>query len=96
MSRLVDSVEAMKATELDYASWHPDCQRELARAAIEAVRAHDLVGAWPYWRYIALYGCAVGKRSMTEGRGAIAKHFALLSDAERFILSLGANTNPRS
>ena len=39
MSNLVDQVvEAMKATELDCASWDPDCLRELARAAIETVR----------------------------------------------------------
>jgi hypothetical protein len=43
MSDLVDCVvEAMKATELDCASCDPDCLRELARAAIEAVRAQDL------------------------------------------------------
>ena len=42
MSDLVDRVvEALKATELDYVSWHPDCQRELALAAIEAVRANN-------------------------------------------------------
>jgi hypothetical protein len=43
MSNLVDRVvEAIKATELDCASWDPDCLRELARAAIEPARAQDL------------------------------------------------------
>ena len=41
MSDLVDRVvEAMKATDLDFAGWHQDCLRELACAAIEAVRSH--------------------------------------------------------
>ena len=43
MSDLVDCVvEAMKATGLDCAEWHPDSLRELACAAIKAVRAHEL------------------------------------------------------
>ena len=48
MSKLVDQVvEAMKATELDCASWDPDCLRELARAAIKTVRAQDLANTEP-------------------------------------------------
>jgi len=48
MSDLVDRVaEAMKATELDCAGWDPDCLRELARAAIEAVRTQDMANAEP-------------------------------------------------
>jgi hypothetical protein len=42
MSDLVDRVvEAMKATELRIGPWHPNYLRELACAAIEAVRAHE-------------------------------------------------------
>jgi len=42
MSDLVDRVvEAMKATELKIGPWHPNYLRELACAAIEAVRAHE-------------------------------------------------------
>ena len=52
MSKLVDQVvEAMKATELDCASWDPDCLRELARAAIETVRAQDLANTEPTSTY---------------------------------------------
>jgi hypothetical protein len=44
MSDLIDRVvEAMKATEFDCAGWQPDCLRELARVAIEAVRADEPV-----------------------------------------------------
>jgi hypothetical protein len=43
LSDLVDRVvEAMKATELDCAGWHPDSLRKLARAAVEVVRVHEL------------------------------------------------------
>jgi hypothetical protein len=43
LSDLVDRVvEAMKATGLDCAEWHPDSLRRLARAAVGAVRAHEL------------------------------------------------------
>ena len=43
MSDLVDRVvEAMKATELECAEWHPDSLRKLACAAVEVVRAHEL------------------------------------------------------
>jgi hypothetical protein len=48
MSGLVDRVvEAMKATELDCVRWDSNCLRELASAAIEAVRAHELAPRWP-------------------------------------------------
>ena len=43
LSDLVDRVvEVMKATELKCGPWHPDYLRELACAAIGAVRAHEL------------------------------------------------------
>jgi len=43
LSDLVDRVvEAMKATELDCAEWHPDSLRKLACVAVEVVRAHEL------------------------------------------------------
>jgi hypothetical protein len=43
LSDLVDRVvEAMKATGLDCAEWHPDSLRRLARAAVGVVRAHEL------------------------------------------------------
>ena len=43
LSDLVDRVvEVMKAAELKCDPWHPDYLRELARAAIGAVRAHEL------------------------------------------------------
>jgi len=48
MSNLVDQVvEAMKATKLDCARWDPNNLRELARAAIETVRAQDLANTEP-------------------------------------------------
>jgi hypothetical protein len=43
LSDLVDRVvEAMKATGLYCAEWHPDSLRKLACAAVETVRAHEL------------------------------------------------------
>ena len=43
MSDLLDRVvEAMKATGLNCAEWHPESLRKLAGAAVEAVRTHEL------------------------------------------------------